>query len=269
MSDQYPSSDQYPVSNGPRRRPAGSATPYGQAPGPQADDYTHVMPAVQQSAGQPPYAHRVDSAAPWGGQQPSAAPPPVQEQTQPFQGQPASDHVPYAQGPGSGPVPQQSAERFFGAGQPPTQQDQAPNQPSGGAAPYGDPQPSPHGVGYTAQVPPPSPRAGRGDSNPLAALLDVGFHRYATPGLVKIVYILAVVVAVLCWLGGGISIIVTGVQLNDLDDGLGTPVVVLGVFALVLGWIPALLVVALTRIVLEFSAATVRTNTAVGEIADR
>lgn len=204
----------------------------------------------------------------WGGQ--SSAPQqsapdqqhsgPVAQQSGPV----AQPSAPAAQQ--SGPVAQQSAGGFFGTDQSSAFGDQAGES---SVTPLGDPQPSPRGVGYTAQVPPPTPRNAAGDSNPITSLLDFSFNRYATPGLVKIVYILAIVVAVLLWIGGGIGTIVTGTGMNELSDGLGTPMVVLGVLQLVLGWIPAVLVIALTRIMLEFSAATVRTSTAVREIADR
>lgn len=104
-----------------------------------------------------------------------------------------------------------------------------------------------------------APSATRGPVAPkeggLGQLLDLSFTRYATPGLVKIVYVLAVVGAVVGWLGWTLS----WLAMNPL----------LGFLVLLLGTIPALLSIAFTRFLLEFFLATIRSAAKTEEIAAR
>jgi hypothetical protein len=141
-------------------------------------------------------------------------------------------------------------------------------------APASAPQPQPGGFfgqspggygGPHGQPPPPqqpSPGIRRiADANPFRAAFDFGFNSYATPGLVKIIYVLATILAVIWWIGGTIMTFITGAAITSLGNpygGGGAGGIVLGVFALLLGWIPALLWLLLVRIVLEASTALVR-----------
>lgn len=98
------------------------------------------------------------------------------------------------------------------------------------------------------------------DANPFAALFDFSFTKFATPGLVKIVYILQVVAAVLTWL----IWIISGFGASRFAGGAG-----MGFVALFFGWIPVLLSIAFTRFVLEAIVALIRINDRVTEIAER
>lgn len=144
--------------------------------------------------------------------------------------------------------------------------------PTAGQAPY-----TPFTPGQQASYPPPGQPAaqpagwppvgpsqnGPKDANPLVALFDFGFTKFATPGLVKVVYLLAVVAAVGTWLMWVIAGFTTPV-------GFGTrPNPALGMAALLLGWVPALLSIAFTRFVLESVVALIRIHDRVDEIAAR
>jgi hypothetical protein len=75
-------------------------------------------------------------------------------------------------------------------------------------------------------------------TNFFSALFDFGFNRFVTPMIVKVVYILIPVANALCWL-----FFVIGGFAGDEPA--------LGVAALLLGWIPALLYLAFFRMTLE------------------
>lgn len=120
--------------------------------------------------------------------------------------------------------------------------------PPGGQSGYGPPGPPPH--------------RSVSDANPFRAAFDFTFDSYATPGLVKIIYVLAVILAAIWWIGGTIMSFITGAAITSLGDPYGESGgaggVVLGIFWLLLGWIPALLWLLLVRIMLEASIALVR-----------
>lgn len=116
--------------------------------------------------------------------------------------------------------------------------------------------------------PPPRDRQ-TADANPFRAAFDFGFNHYVTPGLVKIIYVLAVILAVIWWIGGAIMTFVMGGAVNSASSEIygnsggsgGTGFIVLGVLDLLLGWIPALLWLLFIRIILEASMALVRLAT--------
>ncbi len=90
---------------------------------------------------------------------------------------------------------------------------------------------------------PPKPSAASGF---LSALFDFSFTKFVTPSIVKVVYVLVVIVTALAyvsWILGGFG----------YDTGLG-------VVALLFGWIPALLIIALTRVQLEYMVALIRAS---------
>lgn len=104
------------------------------------------------------------------------------------------------------------------------------------------------------------PRTGPDDANPFEAAFDFTFDTYATPGLVKIVYAASVLVTVLGYVG--IVIATFAATLPDKTAfgvviAQGTPVP--GLAVLLLGWIPALLLILGVRLALEQVLATVRT----------
>lgn len=142
-------------------------------------------------------------------------------------------------------------------------------------APYGAPAQAPYGAPdpYAAQQPyPPAPpqvasssttppAMPRQDANPLAALFDFGFTKFATPGIVKVIYLLSVIGAGLGWL----FLVVSGFSMGRLAGGGAGA----GVVALLFGWIPALLSIAYVRFILEAVVALIRIHDRVSEIAAR
>lgn len=102
-----------------------------------------------------------------------------------------------------------------------------PQQPPGwGAAPGG------HGS--------PAPR----QANSLAALFDFSFRSFATPGLIKLLYIVGTVLLTLLW----VVMVIAGFTQGVLT-GLGT---------LVIGAVVVLFYLAFLRVLLEFYYAVVR-----------
>jgi hypothetical protein len=101
-----------------------------------------------------------------------------------------------------------------------------------------------------------------GDANPLKAALDFSFDSYATPGLVKIIYILAVVLGAIWWIGGTIVMFVAAASTPEIagySSGPSGSDFVPAILSLLLGWIPVLLWLLLVRVLLEAAMALVRT----------
>lgn len=108
-------------------------------------------------------------------------------------------------------------------------------------------------------TPLPGPAVPR-DANPLAALFDFSFTKFATPGLVKIVYLLQVIAAVGTWL----LWILTAFTADQFGGGgFG-----MGLIVLLFGWIPVMLSIAFTRFILESVVALIRIHDRVGEMAE-
>lgn len=105
----------------------------------------------------------------------------------------------------------------------------------------------------SADFPAPTPAKSH-DANPIKALFDLSFQQYATPGLVKIFYIVGIVLGVLWWLGGAISV---GL-LPSPTTGEGNPL--LAFVWLIFGLVPLFFWVVGLRIGLEYALAVVRTN---------
>lgn len=131
------------------------------------------------------------------------------------------------------------------------------NAPGVGGAPgYG----SAPGYGAPAGTPPrPVPA---GPKTGIAALFDFSFSDYATPSIVKTVYVLTFVVNVLGWLAATWFMFSVG----SMGAYYGSGVSGAGVLTLLVGWVPALLNIATMRLALEFYLITLRTNGAVTEI---
>lgn len=133
-----------------------------------------------------------------------------------------------------------------------------PQQPQGwqgGQPPY-----PPPGGGYGQQPPagwgppPAAPTGGGGfggptgtpeQKNPLSALFDFSFTSFATPGLIKLLYVVGAALLVIAWLG--YTIFGFAVQ------GAG-----LGILFLILGAVVVLFYLAFLRLILEFYFAVVR-----------
>lgn len=191
---------------------------------------------------------------------------------------PPGDESPFARpaaNPWQPPEPVEQAEPT--AVQPPVEPAQPENpydtspsgsEPTSQLPPYPGPTPPP--------PPPPAPYAASGpawapgsagpgvpqhrDANPLVALFDFSFTKFATPGLVKIVYILQVVGAVGSWL----LWLLAAFGASRFDGGAAV-----GLLVLLFGWIPVLLSIAFTRFVLEGIVALIRIHDRVTEMAER
>lgn len=207
--------------------------------------------------------------------------------------QPNNDGHPHSDNPGQrpGPPPSSASEFPASAG--------SASAPGGqGADAYGQPNPygayHPYGQGDQQQPAPPpgqggwnqgqpgwgqgqgyptaefsAPPPGQGpimirDASPVKAMFDFSFSTFATPGLVKLVYGLSMVIAVLYWLGLIIFAFLSGTfypAMSPYSGNTGSSFnPVPGILAILLGWIPAFLWILLIRIGLEFAIATVRTS---------
>lgn len=93
------------------------------------------------------------------------------------------------------------------------------------------------------------------------------------------IYVICIVIAILSWLGTILSAILAATAQSALmsyasyysgvDAGMGAGGVIMIVAAVLLGWIPSLLMVMCSRIVLEFIVASVRTATNTQALVDR
>lgn len=162
--------------------------------------------------------------------------------------------------------------------QPPTQPTaQPPTQPT--TQPWGQPpagQPAPSAFGSWQPQPAQQPQFSQSkrfaDANPLRAAFDFSFKQYATPGIAKIVYVAAIVLGLVWWIGGSIYWFRLASEINHLASSLSGPLGggggtgnpggafnIVGILSLVLGWIPVLLGVFLVRVFLEAAIAMTRT----------
>jgi hypothetical protein len=224
-------------------------------PGDQAPDnpWQTGGPARQPQPGQQPDPHQPGQPGPGqpgqphSGQQSGQQPQPGQDRQSGQQGQWA--HGGYDQGQGQ----QQSWYQQWG------QQDWSQRSAE---PPYGQPAAGQPSGGYYQQwqTQPAKPRFS--DANPLKAALDFSFDSYATPGLVKIIYILAVVLGALWWIGGTIVMFVAAAsqpEITGYSSGPSGSDFVPAILSLLLGWIPVLLWLLLVRVLLEAAMALVRT----------
>ena len=124
-------------------------------------------------------------------------------------------------------------------GQPPLQgQHQVPPPQPGASTPYGAP-----------PAATPRPPAGHADSESgfFKALFDFSFTTYATPSIVRIIYLVAILFGTLGWLVGAVSMLAAGRGILAMA------------LILLLGWIPLLLWISVLRAGLELVLASVRT----------
>jgi len=193
-------------------------------------------------AGQPPFAPPGFGGASAPQQPPAGYGPPQQQQAPPF-GQPAPS---FGQ---QNPAPQQPwAQQGAGGGY-----GQQPGYPQGGFSQQ---------PGWASG--PQKPR----DASPLKAAFDVSFNTYATPGIVKLVYVVGIVLAVLWYV---ISVISAFAAFGSRDYGMfetqGTAVP--GILMLLFGWIPVAFFVLALRLALEQVLSSVRTATDVRVLRER
>lgn len=105
----------------------------------------------------------------------------------------------------------------------------------------------PPGAGYGQQPPGWGPPSGYGSPAPkstIAALFDFSFTTFATPGLIKLLYVMGMVLLVIAWLG------------YTVFGFVAAPA--LGFLALFLGGVLVLFYLAFFRLILEFYFAVVR-----------
>jgi hypothetical protein len=107
------------------------------------------------------------------------------------------------------------------------------------------PPPPPGGPIYGQHLPPGWENRTRQGDGPIATAFDFSFSKYATPGLIKILYVLFVVLLALTY---AVEVILWFVV---------SPV--LGLLVLILGLVPAFFMILAVRVGLEVTLATVRT----------
>ncbi|ACQ78949.1 conserved hypothetical protein [Beutenbergia cavernae DSM 12333] len=172
--------------------------------------------------------------------------------------------VPQGQHPGQQPPPGPQP------GPPPGQpwQPQAHPAQQGGVPPTG---PTGYGPGGAFPPPPPGqyPAAPPRDAIPIRAAFDFSFQSYATPGLVKIVYILGIVIGALVWVFWVIVGFAAGQPSYIAGSGMRGSSPAFGIVALLFGWIPVVFWILWARILLEFVLSSVRTAMDVREIRSR
>ncbi|UFU02720.1 DUF4282 domain-containing protein [Ruania suaedae] len=160
------------------------------------------------------------------------------------------------------------------AGQQPGYGD-AGQQPGGpGYAPPGQPMPGYGGqpaAGYGPGYPQAGGSGGGSGNGFFSAFFDFSFSKYVTLTFAKVIFIIAIVIAILWYLGAIISGFGAGALSSMADpygrnDGGGA---ILGVLAILFGWIPPVLFLIGVRIGLEFVVATIKTSQNTGVLAER
>jgi len=101
------------------------------------------------------------------------------------------------------------------------------------------------------------------------AIFDFGFPRYATPAVVKILYILGIVVGGLAWLGSGVFWLVMGGVMDTITYDGGGIFAVFGVLSWIFGLIPLFFYIIGLRVTLEFALATVRISQNAQAVRDK
>ena len=119
------------------------------------------------------------------------------------------------------------------------------------------PPPPPGGPIYGQHLPPGWENRNKSD---FWDAFDFSFESYATPAVVKVVYMLTVICCVLAYVGT--AFMAFAIFLPDQDiggffkySGSAFP----GILALVLGWIPGFILILVARVSFEQALATVRT----------
>lgn len=108
----------------------------------------------------------------------------------------------------------------------------------------------------------------KNSSGSLMAIFDLTFRKYVTPSVARIVYILVAIAAVLGWLGFALLCFMFGALINSAAGEGGGLFMFLGVVVLLGGWIPALLQLIFTRMVMEFVISSIQTAEEAGAIRD-
>ncbi|UFU06096.1 DUF4282 domain-containing protein [Ruania halotolerans] len=104
-----------------------------------------------------------------------------------------------------------------------------------------------------------------------SAFFDFSFSRYVTLTFAKVIFVIAIIIAILWWLGiiiGGFGAGALSSMANPYgrSDGGGA---ILGVLAILFGWIPPALFLVGVRVGLEFVVATIKTSQNTSILAER
>lgn len=104
------------------------------------------------------------------------------------------------------------------------------------------------------------------------SLFDLSFaaERSVTTSFVKVIYAIGIVLSGLGWLGGALVLFIMGgissAAVSAFGGSGGSGMMVFGVLALVLGWIPGFINIILLRVGLEFVTAQIRTSQHTAEL---
>lgn len=223
-------------------------TPLGDRPGDAGGPGRPAAAGPAQAGQQPQQPDHPGQASPAGEPGPGPYGRPASPQQAPGAGAGAGYGQPQGGYPGPGqPRPGQPGPYPGQPGQYPAQPGQYPAQP-GSSGQY----PGPSYQQQPYPQPPQSQRPGAPSKNAVegknffAALFDLSFQSFVTVKFAKFIYVLLIAFVVL-----GYLVVVA----SAFTEGPGV-----GLFALLLGWIPAAIYLILIRITLEFMIALVRTS---------
>ncbi|WP_291792252.1 DUF4282 domain-containing protein [Brevibacterium sp.] len=147
------------------------------------------------------------------------------------------------------------------------------SQPTPGQGGHPQPGPTPQGPagfaqqgpGFAQAAPGPAPQ-GRpaGEAGFLRSLFDLKFENFVTIRFASVIYVIAIVLAVLSYIGTVLTAISMGaagsfISSYGYSSGIGAGGVLLIIAAILLGWIPSLIQIIFTRVIIEFVVANVRT----------
>lgn len=110
----------------------------------------------------------------------------------------------------------------------------------------------------------------KGNKDDIGAVFNFSFTRFATPSLVKVLYLLWVILMIGGWLIGALLWFGAGAMADQVhhyyDDGSAGMFMVMGGLQLFLGWIPALFEIILMRVICEFFVVQFRSHSQLREI---
>ncbi|MGL5406060.1 MAG: DUF4282 domain-containing protein [Propionibacteriaceae bacterium] len=87
------------------------------------------------------------------------------------------------------------------------------------------------------------------------SIIDTSFRNYVTPAIAKVIYIIMMVATVLMWLGVSIYFFIAAANAGRYG---GDQLRGMGIFWLLVGWIPAILQLARGRMLLESTLSNIR-----------
>ncbi|SEE64691.1 DUF4282 domain-containing protein [Ruania alba] len=226
-------------------------------PPPGGPNDQNQNPQPPQPAGPPPGSVPPPGTPSFGGESGQQPPPP---------GTPS-----FGGASGQQPPPPGTPSYGGASGQQPGPPPQAP-PPAYGQQPGGPPPPGGYGQqpGYPQAGPGQYPQQREGNGF-FSAFFDFTFSRYVTLTFAKVIFIIALIIAILWWLGlilSGFGMASMGSAMSAYGGG-GGGTVIFGVLAILFGWIPPALFLVAVRVGLEFTVATIKTAQNTSVLADR